>query len=324
MPEFLLRRSLSALLCAAALSGAVAGAQTVPTQTAPADLSASAARETVTVQPGDTAYSISRRAGLSVDAFLALNGLPGPTLRVGQVLILRETPPHSVQAGETLYSLARRYGVTVPALMAANALSEGAVLEVGQSLRVPLPNTGKSVQAAAPLPAPQMAPNVTVTLAAPAAPLVSPVADMAPTPLPAPVAQGALPTSGNWREAALALLGTPYVYGGTSRTGLDCSGFVLQVFGPFGVRLPRQSADQARAGVAVEMADLQAGDLLFFDTEGRGRVTHVGIYLGDGTMANANSYKGKVAIDQFQADRYWAPRYLGARRVMGALAASQP
>ena len=313
MPEFLLRRSLSALLCAAVLSGAAASAQT-----APADLSASAARETVTVQPGDTAYSISRRAGLSVDAFLALNGLPGPTLRVGQVLILRETPPHSVQAGETLYSLARRYGVTVPALMAANALSEGAVLEVGQNLRVPLPNTGKSVQAAAPLPAPQMAPSAVIS--APATVL----ADMAPTPLPAPVVQGPLPTSGSWRETALALLGTPYVYGGSTRSGLDCSGFVLQVFGPFGVRLPRQSADQARAGVAVEMADLQAGDLLFFDTEGRGRVTHVGIYLGDGTMANANSYKGKVAIDQFQADRYWAPRYLGARRVMGALATSQP
>ena len=313
MPEFLLRRSLSALLCAAVLSGAAASAQT-----APADLSASAARETVTVQPGDTAYSISRRAGLSVDAFLALNGLPGPTLRVGQVLILRETPPHSVQAGETLYSLARRYGVTVPALMAANALSEGAVLEVGQNLRVPLPNTGKSVQAAAPLPAPQMAPSAVIS--APATVL----ADMAPTPLPAPAVQGPLPTSGSWRETALALLGTPYVYGGSTRSGLDCSGFVLQVFGPFGVRLPRQSADQARAGVAVEMADLQAGDLLFFDTEGRGRVTHVGIYLGDGTMANANSYKGKVAIDQFQADRYWAPRYLGARRVMGALATSQP
>jgi cell wall-associated NlpC family hydrolase len=313
MPECFLRRSLSALLCAALLSGAVAGAQTAPN-----DLQASPARETVTVQPGDTAYSLSRRAGLNVDAFLALNGLPGPALRVGQVLILRETPPHSVQAGETLYSLARRYGVTVPALMAANALSEGAVIEIGQSLRVPLPNTGKSVQAAAPVPAPQVASNVTVTLAAP----TSALAD-APAPLTASAPLAALPTSGGWRETALALLGTPYVYGGTSRTGLDCSGFVLQVFGPFGVRLPRQSADQARAGVAVEMTDLQAGDLLFFDTEGRGRVTHVGIYLGDGTMANANSYKGRVAIDQFQADRYWAPRYLGARRVMGA-AASQP
>ncbi|WP_288434236.1 C40 family peptidase [uncultured Deinococcus sp.] len=315
MPEFLLRRSLSTLLCAAALGGAVASAQT-----APADLSATPARETVTVQPGDTAYSISRRAGLSVDAFLALNGLPGPALRVGQVLILRETPPHTVQAGETLYSLARRYGVTVPALMTANGLGEGAVLEIGQSLRVPLPNTGKSVQAAAPLPAPQLALNVALPLPAP----VAAVADMAPTPLPTAAAPAPLPTSGSWRDMALALLGTPYVYGGSSRSGLDCSGFVLQVFAPFGVRLPRQSADQARAGVAVEMADLQAGDLLFFDTEGRGRVTHVGIYLGDGTMANANSYKGKVAIDQFQTDRYWAPRYLGARRVMGALAASQP
>lgn len=318
MPEFPFRRSLSALLCAALC--AAGSVQTAGAQAAPSDLQAAPARETVTVQPGDTAYSLSRRAGLGVDAFLALNGLPGPTLRVGQVLILRETPPHSVQAGETLYSLARRYGVTVPALMAANALSEGAVIEIGQSLRIPLPNTGKSVQAAAPLPAPQMALNAATVLPTPAAAL----AVTAPTPLPVAPALAALPTSGNWREMALTLLGTPYVYGGTSRSGLDCSGFVLQVFTPFGVRLPRQSADQARAGVPVEMADLQAGDLLFFDTEGRGRVTHVGIYLGDGTMANANSYKGQVAIDQFQADRYWAPRYLGARRVLGGAVASQP
>lgn len=313
MPEFPLCRSLSALLCAAALCGA--GAQTAPTD------AGVPSRETVMVQPGDTAYSLSRRAGLSVDTFLALNGLPGPTLRVGQQLILRETPPHSVQAGETLYSLARRYGVTVPALMAANGLGEGAVIEIGQSLRIPPPNSGKSLQAALPLPTP------TLAGAAPAASASAPAAlsVMAPTPLPTPAGlPGAAPSVNSWREMALALLGTPYVYGGTSRSGLDCSGFVLQVFGPFGVRLPRQSADQARAGVSVEMTDLQAGDLLFFDTEGRGRVTHVGIYLGNGTFANANSYKGEVAIDQFQADRYWAPRYLGARRVLGASAATQP
>ncbi|MFC5847688.1 LysM peptidoglycan-binding domain-containing protein [Deinococcus petrolearius] len=315
MPEFPLRRTLSALLCAALLSGAVASVQTAGAQTVATDLQAAPARETVTVQPGDTAYSLSRRAGLSVDALLALNGLPGPALRVGQVLLVRETPPHSVQAGETLYSLARRYGVTVPALLAANTLGEGAVIEIGQRLRIPPPNSGKSVQAGAPLPAPQVALNAATVLPTPAAVLA------APTPLPA---APALPTSNDWREMALALLGTPYVYGGTSRSGLDCSGFVLQVFTPFGVRLPRQSADQARAGVPVGMAELQAGDLLFFDTEGRGRVTHVGIYLGDGTMANANSYKGQVAIDQFQADRYWAPRYLGARRVLGGAVASQP
>ena len=114
----------------------------------------------------------------------------------------------------------------------------------------------------------------------------------------------------------MALLGVPYVYGGTSRSGLDCSGFVLQVFTPLGVELPRTSAAQARVGQPVEVADLQAGDLVFFDTVGRGDVTHVGIYLGENQFVNANSYRKQVAVDRLQGDPYWGPKLLGARRVL--------
>jgi len=116
----------------------------------------------------------------------------------------------------------------------------------------------------------------------------------------------------------MALLGVPYVYGGSTPSGLDCSGFVVQVFSPLGVQLPRRSADQAQSGVAVALPDLQAGDLVFFDTEGRGQVTHVGIYLGDGQFVNANSYRKQVAVDRLQGDPYWGPRLLGARRVLPA------
>jgi peptidoglycan endopeptidase LytE len=117
---------------------------------------------------------------------------------------------------------------------------------------------------------------------------------------------------------ALALVGTPYHYGGTTPAGLDCSGFVLQVFTPLGVRLPRVSADQAQVGQPVAVQDLQPGDLVFFDTEGGGRISHVGIYLGDDTFVSANSYQGKVSLDTLMADRYWGPRYRGARRVLGS------
>ncbi|MBB5232683.1 peptidoglycan endopeptidase [Deinococcus budaensis] len=270
----------------------------------------------ITVQPGDTAYSLARAHGLSVEALLLLNGLATPDLRVGQVLRVQATPPHSVQPGETFYGLSRRYGVSVDALLAANGLPRDAVLEVGQVLQVPAPGAARSVTAATLPGAPVGSPVGSV--AAPAAPLPSPAT--AATGVTSGVGPGDAPSAStlphDWRGAALALLGVPYVYGGTSQSGLDCSGFVLQVFSPLGVQLPRRSADQAQTGVPVAAPDLQAGDLVFFDTVGRGEVTHVGIYLGDNQFVNANSYKKQVAVDRLQGDPYWGPRLLGARRVL--------
>lgn len=275
----------------------------------------------VTVRPGDTAYTLARRAGLGVEALLALNNLNSSDLRVGQVLRLRALPLiHTVQPGETLYALARLYSVPVQALLDLNLLPADARLAVGQVLKLP-------ALSAAPLPAAGTAQSAVAFQ--PVVPSQAPLTVHAPAPLPttlsgADPAADSLALPADWRGAALALLGTPYVLGGTSRTGLDCSGFVLQVFAPLGVRLPRVSADQARTGVPVDVSDLQPGDLVFFDTSGGGRVTHVGIYLGDDQFVNANSYKGQVAVDRLLADRYWAPRFVGARRVLGGLLAQQP
>lgn len=298
----LLSRLTLPLLTAALLLG---GAQAQETATGP---------ETVTVQVGDTAYSLSRRAGMTVEAFLILNGLSSPDLKIGQTVLLRSAiPPYTVQAGDTLYSLSRKFGLSVDALKAANTLPQDGTISVGQTLRIPTPGSVVVAQPPAQAPAP-------VTVLAPA-----------PTPEPAPQASAPDPTpllpfsSQNWRENAMSLIGTPYVYGGNSRRGIDCSAFVLQVFGPLGVKLPRVSADQARVGQPVNASDLKAGDLVFFDTAGGGRVTHVGIYLGEDTFINANSYRGKVTIDHLMSDKYWAPRYLGARRVLPTpILASRP
>lgn len=259
------------------------------------------AAPTVTVQAGDTAYAIARRAGLSVETLLSLNGLQTPDLKVGQVLRLG-LQPHTVQAGETPYGLARRYGVSVDALLAANNLTADMKIGVGQLLTLPA-----GAVDGGPVAAPVVAQaSLPPTGSTPGAVRPTPAAgSQSPEPLPA-----------DWRSAALALVGTPYVFGGQSRSGTDCSGFVLQVFTPLGIKLPRVSADQAQVGLPVSVQALQPGDLVFFDTTGAGRVTHVGIYLGDDQFVNANSYQGKVTVDRLLSDRYWAPRYLGARRVL--------
>ncbi len=301
MPELRRARLLLALLT---LTGAVSSAQAAanppgPVGNTPAGLSpAVSTGDTVTVQPGDTAYSLARAHGLTVEVLLALNGLSSPDLRAGQLLRVRDVPPYTVQRGDTLYSLARRFGVSVDTLLAVNTLPRDSLLEVGQLLRIPPPGPG------APAPLVQAVP-------APVPPAEPPAAGPVPV-LPTPdTAQ-----IGDWRNGALALLGVPYVYGGSSTTGMDCSGFVMRVFAPLGVQLPRRSADQAQSGVPVSLAELQPGDLVFFDTVGRGEVTHIGIYLGDDQFVNANSYKGQVAVDRLQGDAYWAPRLLGARRIL--------
>jgi cell wall-associated NlpC family hydrolase len=109
------------------------------------------------------------------------------------------------------------------------------------------------------------------------------------------------------------LIGTPYVAGGTSSKGFDCSGFSSYVFEKMGVDLPRTSASQAQTGKKIAKSDLIAGDLVFFNTNGRG-VSHVGIYVGDGKFAHASSSKG-VTISNL-SDSYYVNRYVTARRVM--------
>jgi len=108
-------------------------------------------------------------------------------------------------------------------------------------------------------------------------------------------------------------VGTPYVWGGTTpKPGFDCSGFTQYVFNHFGIALNRTSQSQYLQGMAVSRSDLQPGDLVFFQTYARG-ATHVGIYAGNDVMIDSSS--GGVVYENM-ANSYWAPRYLGARRVV--------
>ena len=114
-------------------------------------------------------------------------------------------------------------------------------------------------------------------------------------------------------------LGTPYRYGGMTRRGIDCSAFVLSVFGATaGMNLPRVASSQAQEGEKVEKSDLQKGDLVFF-SHGKGRISHVGIVEsvsveGDIKFIHAATSKG-VMISSL-ADSYWGPRFRFAKRVL--------
>ena len=110
---------------------------------------------------------------------------------------------------------------------------------------------------------------------------------------------------------ALSLQGVPYVWGGTSRSGFDCSGFAQYVFKESGIDLPRISYDQYRVGSSVDRAQLQAGDLVFFSTYAAG-ASHVGIYIGGGRFIGAAN-TGVIISDLNSG--YYSSRYLGARRV---------
>ncbi len=108
-------------------------------------------------------------------------------------------------------------------------------------------------------------------------------------------------------------MGTPYRWGGTRPGGFDCSGYTQYVFKQSGISIPRTTGTQFNAGPAVSKANLQTGDLVFFNTSGRG-VSHVGIYISGGKFIHASTSKG-VEINSINDPYYWGKRYIGARRV---------
>lgn len=114
-------------------------------------------------------------------------------------------------------------------------------------------------------------------------------------------------------QTAREFIGVPYLWGGTSpETGFDCSGLAMTVYQLNGLDLPRHSATQYDAGNPIDKKNLQKGDLVFFATNGDGKVSHVGIYIGNGRFIHAPSRGKNIRIESMSCN-FFARRFVGAR-----------
>lgn len=134
---------------------------------------------------------------------------------------------------------------------------------------------------------------------------------------PTPSGRALLKEADSW-------IGTPYIYGGNDRKGVDCSGFVLQVYlNALNIKLPRTSLKQHEYCSPLGRNELEPGDLVFFTVRGGGSVGHVGIYIGAGEMVHASTSKGVIVSSL--SDNYYQTNYYSSGRVAryGALLAAE-
>ena len=187
---------------------------------------------------------------------------------------------YTVQPGDSLYSIAKANNVSLTRLLMANR-SVGEQVQPGQVLEIP---SGASVAK----PAPQRSTQSNYSSVPSNRPSVS--------------------------RTAYRFIGSRYVYGSSGPYNFDCSGFTRYVLGKQGVNLPHSAAQQARMGRFVRRGGLMPGDLVFFNTMGRG-VSHVAVYVGDNKVVHATNPHDGVVVSSL-SERYWSARYVGARRVL--------
>jgi peptidoglycan endopeptidase LytF len=240
---------------------------------------------TYTVQSGDSLSVIAKNYNLTVTSLKQMNGLTSDNIYVGQTLKLTgnaqaeqgTTSTYTVQSGDSLSVIAKKYGISTTQLKEANNMTSDTIY-IGQKLTIPTAATNP-----APAPAPQQQSMEQVKLA-----IV---------------------------EDSKNYLGIPYVWGGETTSGFDCSGFLYFMFNKHGVDMPRvTSGDYYKMGTSISKAELEPGDLVFFGVNVPGVVSHVGFYMGDNQYISATSSKG-IAIYSLD-NPYWSKYYMGAKRVI--------
>jgi LysM repeat protein len=245
-----------------------------------------------TVQSGDTLGSIAAAHGTTVAALAAVNGLANPNLIYrGQVLSLggaattptTTTPTvsagttYTVESGDTLAGIASKEGTTWPALGALNDLSNPNVIFVGEVLTL------------------SGATRPTTTAVVTSAPTATTPAVSAPAPTASSAAAEAV-------AVALAQVGKPYLYGGAGPNSFDCSGLVMYAWASAGVSLPHYSVSQYTGTTRITEAELEPGDIVFYDNDSGPQPGHEALYIGNGQVVAANTTGTDVQTQSISYD----------------------
>lgn len=208
----------------------------------------------------------------------------------GSIQVQKPAQKYIAHTGDSLYNISRLHHVTIPQLKAANKLTSDIVKD-GQVFVIPPRNQPKEMEPAKEHKSVKNTNHMTVA-----------------TQRQKVIAQAKL------------YIGAAYKFGATLSEApkyFDCSSYTKLVFGKNGITLPRVSRDQASRGSTV--TKLEVGDLMFFtqrDLYSDGRVGHVGIYMGDGSMIHASSSKGVSITKNVLQNPYWKENYLYSKRVI--------
>ncbi|SPN75137.1 LysM peptidoglycan-binding domain-containing protein [Brochothrix thermosphacta] len=262
---------------------------------------------TYKVNAGDTLAVIASQFGTTTSKLVALNNLSNAnSLTVGQTLKVKGSVPaptvtapkptqtvatqtpstqtvakpsvsastHTVKSGDSLGKIASQYGVSVSYLVNRNNLSNANDLSVGQVLQL----KGAASSSVTPKPTTPK-PTTPTTTYKPSKPSVPSTSGLSFNTL---------------FSFAQQFSGTPYVWGGTTPSGFDCSGFTQYVYGNSGVSLNRTAGDQMNQSTKISEGQAKPGDLVFFSYNGGSSIDHVGIYMGNGQMINAQNNGVKI------------------------------
>ncbi|MDV7758755.1 C40 family peptidase [Liquorilactobacillus mali] len=266
---------------------------------------------TYTVKSGDSLYTIARAYGVTVASLRSSNTL-GSAILPGQTLTINDptkTPSTTATTAANESSDSSASAATTAASSSTTAATSTAATTAASSSTTAAASSTTATTASA---ANSSAATVASSSSVAATPSVSSsTASAAATTTASSTASSTASTSAAVSTSSvvsyatyLASLKIPYVYGGTSLSGFDCSGFVQYVYAHFGVSLPRTSEAQSTIGTAVPVSQAKAGDLIFWGSQGSS--WHVGIYIGGSSYVAAPSSGQTVSVKSFQ---YFQPSF---------------